>query len=200
MFQFSGFATIHHVFNMIGCPIRTSTDHELFAPPRSFSQLTTSFVASGSQGIPHTLLFRFHIFLLAPLRRILQFALDSVILVTLLSLLHFIPSLVNELFDLLIPVYLDHQNFLSFVSPQGLEPQPVPLNQRLRQAETFYPQTAPFRFPAFGAAKVRSFLFSPNLLKTFSQKFFRQLLQFITPHFTAHNSSPFPPRSKRAQR
>jgi hypothetical protein len=46
-----------HVFNLQGCPIRTSTDQRSFAPPRSFSQLTTSFVASGSQGIPHTPLF-----------------------------------------------------------------------------------------------------------------------------------------------
>ncbi len=40
-----------------GCPIRTSTDHRSFAPPRGFSQLTTSFVVSGSPGIPHTPLF-----------------------------------------------------------------------------------------------------------------------------------------------
>ena len=51
-----------HVFNMVGCPIRTSTDRRSFAPPRRFSQLTTSFVASGSQGIPHTPLFRFQLF------------------------------------------------------------------------------------------------------------------------------------------
>ena len=51
-----------HVFNVSGCPIRTSTDLRSFAPPRRFSQLTTSFVASGSQGIPHTLFFRFHLF------------------------------------------------------------------------------------------------------------------------------------------
>ena len=50
-----------YVFNIKGFPIRTSTDLRSFAPPRCFSQLTTSFVASGSQGIPHTLLFRFQI-------------------------------------------------------------------------------------------------------------------------------------------
>ena len=43
----------------MGCPIRTSTDQWLFAPPRSFSQLITSFFASGSQGIPRTLLVTF---------------------------------------------------------------------------------------------------------------------------------------------
>ena len=38
----------------LGCPIRTSADRRPFAPPRGFSQLITSFVASESQGIPHT--------------------------------------------------------------------------------------------------------------------------------------------------
>ena len=41
-------------FSTKGCPIRISTDHELFALPRSFSQLITSFFASESLGIPHT--------------------------------------------------------------------------------------------------------------------------------------------------
>ena len=39
---------------MTGCPIRISADHIVCANPRSFSQLITSFVASGSLGIPHT--------------------------------------------------------------------------------------------------------------------------------------------------
>ena len=47
----------HHAFSVIGFPIRTSTDQCLFAAPRSFSQLITSFVVSESLGIPHTLLF-----------------------------------------------------------------------------------------------------------------------------------------------
>ena len=46
-----------HVFNMAGCPIRTSADQCSFAAPRSFSQLTTSFVASESLGIHHAPLF-----------------------------------------------------------------------------------------------------------------------------------------------
>ncbi len=41
----------------MGCPIRISTDHFVCADPRSFSQLITSFIASGSLGIPHTPLF-----------------------------------------------------------------------------------------------------------------------------------------------
>jgi hypothetical protein len=62
MFQFRRFTTFHHTFSMIGCPIRTRTDQRSFATPRAFSQLTTSFVVSGSQGIPHSPLFRFHLF------------------------------------------------------------------------------------------------------------------------------------------
>ena len=42
-----------------GCPIRKSPDQRLFAPPRSLSQLITSFFASESQGIPHALLVTF---------------------------------------------------------------------------------------------------------------------------------------------
>jgi hypothetical protein len=59
MFQFRVFSLSRglQVFNLQGCPIRTSTDQRSFAPPRSFSQLTTSFVVSESQGIPHTPLF-----------------------------------------------------------------------------------------------------------------------------------------------
>ena len=50
------------VFNHAGYPIRISPDHVLFADPRSFSQLTTSFIASGSQGILRSLLFSFSYF------------------------------------------------------------------------------------------------------------------------------------------
>ena len=50
------------VFNREGFPIRTPADQWSFAPPRSFSQLTTSFVISGSQGIPHAPLIRFLLF------------------------------------------------------------------------------------------------------------------------------------------
>ena len=43
----------YHVFNVVGCPIRTSPDRRLFAPPRGLSQLIASFVATESQGIRH---------------------------------------------------------------------------------------------------------------------------------------------------
>ena len=51
-----------HVFNMTGCPIRKSADHIVCANPRSLSQLVTSFFASESLGIPHTLLLTFFTF------------------------------------------------------------------------------------------------------------------------------------------
>ena len=44
---------------LVGCPIRTSADQGLFAPPRSFSQLITSFVALQSLGILRMPFFRF---------------------------------------------------------------------------------------------------------------------------------------------
>ena len=37
-----------------GCPIRTPADRWVCAPPRRFSQLAASFIASGSPGIPRT--------------------------------------------------------------------------------------------------------------------------------------------------
>ena len=42
-----------------GFPIRTPPDHRAFAPPRRFSQLVTSFVASESRGHPPRALARF---------------------------------------------------------------------------------------------------------------------------------------------
>ena len=45
----------------MGCPIRTSPDHVLFADPRSFSQLTASFFATGSLGILRSLFFSFSV-------------------------------------------------------------------------------------------------------------------------------------------
>ena len=43
------------VFNLTGSPIRTSADQLVFANPRGFSQLTTSFFAYRSQGILRSL-------------------------------------------------------------------------------------------------------------------------------------------------
>ena len=57
MFQFPALAPEMirwRVFNTPGCPIRKSPDQRLFAPPRSLSQLITSFIASESLGIHHT--------------------------------------------------------------------------------------------------------------------------------------------------
>ena len=64
MFQFRGLASVAgwQAFCLPGCPIQKSSDRILFANPRGLSQLTTSFVASKSLGIPHT---PFYTFLLA---------------------------------------------------------------------------------------------------------------------------------------
>ena len=62
MFQFPAYALPiwqRLAFSQTGSPIRTSPDQFLFADPRSFSQLTTSFIASGSLGILRSLLFSF---------------------------------------------------------------------------------------------------------------------------------------------
>ncbi len=61
MFQFPAFAALARctAFSRTGSPIRMSPDQFLFADPRSFSQLTTSFIASGSLGIPRSLLLSF---------------------------------------------------------------------------------------------------------------------------------------------
>ena len=47
------------VLDTTGCPIRTSTDQWIFAPPRSFSQLIASFFAFESLGILHAPFFTF---------------------------------------------------------------------------------------------------------------------------------------------
>ena len=54
----------YYIFNIVGCPIRTSTDHSVCATPRSFSQLITSFIVSESLGIRHTPLLNLLYFLL----------------------------------------------------------------------------------------------------------------------------------------
>ena len=57
MFQFAGFASCSYGFTdrippkAVGCPIRRSRDHRALAPPPSFSQRATSFIASRCQGI-----------------------------------------------------------------------------------------------------------------------------------------------------
>ena len=62
MFQFPAFALPirkYLVFNQVGSPIRKSSDQRSFAPTRSLSQLTTSFIASQSQGIHRSLFLSF---------------------------------------------------------------------------------------------------------------------------------------------
>jgi hypothetical protein len=52
-------ATDVWVLPQTGCPIRISPGLRLFAPHRSFSQLTTSFIAFSCQGIHHVPLITF---------------------------------------------------------------------------------------------------------------------------------------------
>ena len=62
MFQFPALASVKdgcHPFRMTGYPIRTPAGQRPFAPNRRFSQLITSFFASGSLGIHHAPLFVF---------------------------------------------------------------------------------------------------------------------------------------------
>jgi hypothetical protein len=62
MFQFPRFASLfrdNSNFIGVGCPIRKSTDQFVLTNPRSLSQFVTSFIASESQGIPHTPLLFF---------------------------------------------------------------------------------------------------------------------------------------------
>ena len=72
MFQFPTFAPSYGWWqaSLPGCPIRISADQVVFADPRSFSQLITSFVASQSQGIHRMPFFRFiYIFTLSNIYR-----------------------------------------------------------------------------------------------------------------------------------
>ena len=59
MFQFPALThfQVCMAFSHAGSPIRTSPDHDLFAVPRGFSQLSTSFLVSKSLGILHPLFF-----------------------------------------------------------------------------------------------------------------------------------------------
>ena len=59
MFQFPGFASQPYLIQVgiplrVGFPIRICPDQSLFAAPRTFSQRTTSFIASQRQGIHRT--------------------------------------------------------------------------------------------------------------------------------------------------
>ena len=64
MFQFGGFPSVTYLFSYrfmilhhVCSHIRISAAHSLFAAPRSFSQLVTSFIGSQCQGILHMLFF-----------------------------------------------------------------------------------------------------------------------------------------------
>ena len=77
---------------MVGCPIRTSADHVLFADPRSFSQLITSFFASESLGILHALLLTSSTYVLVH-----QISLTASPMILLLLLFHHVNELLARL-------------------------------------------------------------------------------------------------------
>ena len=81
MFQFRAFPTQHYGFMLRwrrfsppGFPIRTSADRRLFAPPRSFSQLITSFIGSWCQGILPTLFLAWSLEVILLLEKLLNLA------------------------------------------------------------------------------------------------------------------------------
>jgi hypothetical protein len=61
MFQFSGFASItgYLPYSKWVAPFGNLRVKQVFAPNRRLSQLVTSFIASESQGIRHTLLLTY---------------------------------------------------------------------------------------------------------------------------------------------
>jgi|WetSurSiteA1Bulk_404760.scaffolds.fasta_scaffold33467_1 hypothetical protein len=64
MFQFSGLASAYAEFRPSAgrvTPFGNPRIKRIFAPPRGLSQLITSFIASVSQGIHHTLLITFFV-------------------------------------------------------------------------------------------------------------------------------------------
>ena len=96
------------VFNLQGCPIRTSMDLRSFATPHSFSQLTTSFVVSDSQGIHHTPLFASYSY--CSLLSILYFTILFVYLLFIFS-----PNLSKNFLSTSLIIRLHHHiNFSTF--------------------------------------------------------------------------------------
>ena len=58
----------YYIFNIVGFPIRKSTDQRLLTPPRSLSQRATSFIACACQGI-HQMPLRHLIVLITTIRQ-----------------------------------------------------------------------------------------------------------------------------------
>ena len=85
------------VSSRTGSPIRTPADRPVFAGPRGFSQLVTSFFASGSLRHPPCALLRFPFVFSAPLRRFAAGGFASVVFYSLLLLFHLRVHHVNDL-------------------------------------------------------------------------------------------------------
>ena len=97
MFQFPALAPLKVVSSRTGSPIRTPADLAVFAGPRGFSQLVTSFLASGSLRHPPCALLRFpFVFSGSPSRKGWG-AFVSVVFYSLLLLFHLRVHHVNDL-------------------------------------------------------------------------------------------------------
>ena len=88
MFQFPALALALPVSLRTGFPIRTSADLFVFADPRGFSQLVTSFLASGSLRHPPCALIRFPFFFSYAPRLFTAAALSLLVLLLLLRVHH----------------------------------------------------------------------------------------------------------------
>ena len=88
MFQFPALALAQPVSLRTGFPIRTSADLFVFADPRGFSQLVTSFFASGSLRHPPCALVCFPFFFSYAPRLFTAAALSLLVLLLLLRVHH----------------------------------------------------------------------------------------------------------------
>ena len=97
MFQFGGFPSATYLFSYgfmilhhVCSHIRISAAHSLFAAPRSFSQLVTSFIGSQCQGILHMLLFAWTTFLRCFVLVVLFFAFRIAMIIYILQWIVFL--------------------------------------------------------------------------------------------------------------
>ena len=132
MFQFRQFPTYTYVFSVcymdilhVGFPIQKSADQRIFAPPRSLSQLITSFFGSQCQGIrpapflawPFSLLFFDSSFANKSFRKIVDLSKIIYLLLSLRS--HYSVFKVHRnLATVSLPYYIQ----IKMVGSSGLEP------------------------------------------------------------------------------
>ena len=127
MFQFPSFPSCTYVFStwsqalrLRGSPIRISADRGLFAAPRGFSQLVTSFVGSWCQGIHLMLFLAWTSFVLfsclsfannfVTMKKLFRFYVFALTLSSLGSIAVFLPRFLERPFYLTL--FLKSQNYL----------------------------------------------------------------------------------------